>query len=55
MKCQSVELLAEEETWGAVLEPVLCKDAAAVEVLARPLFTLKRAIESGPEGECGRA
>ncbi len=54
MKCRSEELLADDETWRAVLEPVLCEDAAAVEVLARLLFTLKRAIDSGPEG-AGRA
>src|SRR5438105_3260805 len=44
------ESLADDETWTAILEPALCQDAAAVECLARLLFTLKRAIESGPEG-----
>lgn len=28
----------------------MCQDSAAAEVLARLLFTLKRAIDSGPEG-----
>src|ERR671938_509239 len=41
---------AEEEDWTAILEPALCQDAAAVECLVRLLFTIKRAIESGPEG-----
>jgi hypothetical protein len=42
--------LADKETWVAVLEPALCQDTAAVECLARLLFTIKRAIDSGPEG-----
>lgn len=47
---QPVAPLADEEDWAAVLKPALCQDAAAVESLARLLFTLKRAIDSGPEG-----
>ncbi|MDT4951984.1 MAG: hypothetical protein QOJ02_122 [Acidobacteriota bacterium] len=43
-------LLADKETWTAILEPVLCQDAAAVECLARLLFTIKKAVDSGPEG-----
>jgi hypothetical protein len=43
-------LLADEEDWAAILEPTLCQDAAAIECLARLLFTIKRAIDSGPEG-----
>jgi hypothetical protein len=43
-------LLADEEDWAAILEPALCQDAAAVECLARLLFRIKRAIDSGPEG-----
>jgi hypothetical protein len=50
MECQSESLLADDETWRAILEPALCKDSAAVELLARLFFTLKRAIDSGPEG-----
>ena len=42
--------LADEEDWGAILEPALCQDAAAIECLARLLFRIKRAIDSGPEG-----
>jgi hypothetical protein len=42
--------LAEKEDWAAVLEPALCQDTAAVECLARLLFTIKKAIDSGPEG-----
>ncbi len=36
--------------WAAILEPALRQDAAAVESLVRLLFTIKRAIDSGPEG-----
>ena len=50
MRFQSEKLLADEETWTAILEPALCQDAAAVECLARLLFRIKRAIDSGPEG-----
>ncbi len=50
MEHQPVSTLADEEDWAAILEPVLCQDAAAVECLARLLFTIKTAIDSGPEG-----
>ena len=50
MKCQSDGLLADDETWAAILEPALCQDEAAVESLARLLFTIRKAIDSGPEG-----
>jgi hypothetical protein len=50
MKYQSENLLADETTWTAILEPALCKDPAAVECLARLLFTIKKAIDSGAEG-----
>lgn len=50
MKYQDENLLADDLTWKAILEPALCKDTAGVEALARLLFTLKRAIDSGPEG-----
>lgn len=43
-------LLADKEDWAAILEPALCQDAAAIECLARLLFRIKRAIDSGPEG-----
>lgn len=43
-------LLTDEDTWRAILEPSLCQDSAAVEILARLLLTLKKAIDSGPEG-----
>ena len=42
--------LADGEDWAAILEPALSQDAAAVECLARLLFRIKRAIDSGPEG-----
>jgi hypothetical protein len=47
---QPVAPLADEEDWAAILVPALCQDAAAVECLARLLFAIKRAIDSGPEG-----
>jgi hypothetical protein len=50
MKCQSEKLLADDETWAAILEPVLCQDDATVELLARLLLTIRKAIDSGPEG-----
>ena len=50
MESQSEKLLADEDTWRAILEPSLCEDAAAVEILARLLLTVRKAIESGPEG-----
>lgn len=43
-------LLADEEDWAAILEPALRQDAAAIECLARLLFRVMRAIDSGPEG-----
>ena len=50
MKHRSENLLADDETWRAILEPALCQDSAAVESLARLLCSLKKAIEGGPEG-----
>lgn len=50
IKCQGENLLADDETWKIILESNLCKDSAAIEILARLLFTIGRAIESGPEG-----
>jgi hypothetical protein len=50
MEHKPVTPLPDEEDWTAILEPALCQDAAAVECLARLLFTIKRAIDSGPEG-----
>jgi hypothetical protein len=47
MKRQSEKSLADHETWTAILEPVLCQDEAAVELLARLLFTIKKEIEAG--------
>ena len=44
------ESLVGHEDWAAILEPALCQDAAAVECLARLLFTIKKAIENGPGG-----
>ena len=43
-------LLVGRETWTAILEPALCEDSAAVECLARLLFTIKKAIDDGPDG-----
>ena len=50
MEHQAVTTLADEEDWTAILEPTLCQDTAAIECLARLLFRIKRAIDSGPEG-----
>jgi hypothetical protein len=50
MRRPIVNLLVDEEDWNAILNPVLRQDAAAAECLARLLFTIKRAIDSGPEG-----
>lgn len=50
MKHQIVDMLADDETWAVILEPALCQDSTAVESLARLLFRLKKAIDSGPEG-----
>jgi hypothetical protein len=44
------ELLIDHEIWTAILEPTLCKDAAAVECLAHLLFIIKKAIDQGPDG-----
>jgi hypothetical protein len=50
MEHQPVTPLADKEDWVAILEPAICQDVASVEGLARLLFTIKRAIDSGPEG-----
>jgi hypothetical protein len=50
MGCRDKDLLVGEETWTAILEPTLCEDSASVEILARLLLTLKKAIDGGPEG-----
>ena len=50
MRCPEENLLADEATWTAILEPALCQDPAAVECLALLLFTIKKAIDSGAEG-----
>jgi hypothetical protein len=50
MEYDSQNLLADDETWTAILEPDLCRNSVAVETLARLLFEIKKAISSGPEG-----
>ncbi len=47
---ERAELLADDQTWINILEPELCKDAAAVECLARLLFLIKKEINSGRAG-----
>jgi hypothetical protein len=47
---EKVELLTDDQTWINILEPELCKDAAAAECLARLLFVIKKEINSGSEG-----
>jgi len=44
------DLLADDESWINILEPELCRDIAAVELLARLLFTIKKEINSGSAG-----
>jgi hypothetical protein len=44
------DLLVDREDWAAILEPILYKDSAVVECLARLLFTIKKAINNGPDG-----
>ena len=44
------DLLVDDNTWTAILEPALREDSAAVECLARLLFTIKKAIDDGPDG-----
>lgn len=43
------DLLADE-AWLDILEPELCKDTAAVELLARLLFIIRKEINSGSAG-----
>jgi hypothetical protein len=50
MRCPEENLLADETTWRAILEPALCQDPAGVECLARLLFIVKKAIDGGGEG-----
>jgi hypothetical protein len=47
---EKAELSADDQTWLNILEPELCKDAAAVECLARLLFVIKKEINGGSEG-----
>jgi len=47
---EKAELLADHQTWLNILEPELCKDAAAVECLARLLFLIRKEVNSGKEG-----
>lgn len=50
MEHRPVAPFADEDIWAVILESALCQDATAVEGLTRLLFTIKRAIDSGPEG-----
>jgi hypothetical protein len=50
MKYPSENLLADDVTWNAILKPALCQDADAVDVLARLLFTIRKAIDTDQEG-----
>lgn len=47
---EKAELIADHQTWLNILEPELCKDPAAVECLARLLFSIKKEINDGNEG-----
>jgi hypothetical protein len=48
--CNCRNLLADQETWGIILDPAFCNDPGAADCLAHLLFILKKAIASGPEG-----
>lgn len=50
MECQSESLLADDETWVSILEPSFVHEPQSAESLARLLFAIKEAIESGPDG-----
>lgn len=43
------DLLADDETWLIFLEQAFCTDPTGSDTLAHLLFTLKEAIESGPD------
>lgn len=47
IECSDEDLLADDETWLAFVEPCFCNDASAAENFAHFLQTLKEAIESG--------
>src|SRR5262245_2347828 len=49
-ECYDPYLLADDEDWLIFMEPVLCENPVAADSLARLLFTIKEAIDSGPEG-----
>lgn len=49
-ECHDPYLLDDDEAWLIWMEPILCDNPGAAESLAHLLFTLKQAIESGPEG-----
>ena len=49
-QCNCRELLADQETWEIILDPAFCNEPSAADCLAHLLFTLRKAIASGPEG-----
>jgi hypothetical protein len=49
-ECYDPFLLADDETWLAILDPAFCYYPESAESLAHLFLTLKQAIESGPEG-----
>jgi hypothetical protein len=42
-------LLADRETWLLFLETAVCNNSIGANTLARLLFTVKEAVESGPD------
>lgn len=50
MAHQIIIPLADTEDWTTIFESALSQNAGAVEGLAQLLFTIKSAIDSGPEG-----
>lgn len=49
-ECDCQDLLADDETWLAFIEPGLCEDPSGAQSLAELLFTINEAINSGPVG-----
>lgn len=48
-ECNCKNLLADQETWEIILDPIFCNNSGAADCLAHLLFVLKKAVASGPE------
>ena len=49
-ECEDPLLLTDEDAWLVWMEPALCRNPNAAELLAHLLYTIKTAIESDAEG-----